>query len=278
MVEDLVEEGNAALGSFPAAYRQLSRVLDEPMANAERIACAVRIDPALTARLLSFVNAGHRQGGRKVESVAHAAMLLGRRQLQEIATASSVVYMFRGIPEHLIDMDAFWRHSLAVGLGATRLGQVSGSRLDPFVPGLLHDVGALILFLVRPEQARAILIETENRGGQTRLVEREHLGVDHTEIGSRLQEHWGLLETSIAVARYHHSPSEAPEKVRPIVDLVHLADVATSALQIGNAGERSAHPLDELAWIRAGLTPEQAYQALSDLAEEVDEIHQTLAL
>ncbi len=278
-VDDLVSEGATSLGSFPAAYHQLTRMLAEPSANADRIAATVRVDPALTARILQFVNAGQRATGRRIESVAHAVMLLGRRQLREVATASAVVHLFRGIPEHLVDMGAFWRHSIAVGLAATHLARAVHGRLAPnlFVPGVLHDVGALLLYLVRPRDTRRILIETENRGVESRFVEVEQLGADHGEIGARLQTAWSLPEAAIAAARFHHRPSEAPAERQMIVDLVHLADVAVSALQVGNAGERCAHALDEAAWERSQLTPELAYRALVDLAEEVEEIATLLA-
>jgi len=275
LVEDIVDEGTTALGSYPAAYQQLVRVLANPAANAEHIAAAVRIDPVLTARLLAFVNAAHL--GRRITTVTHAAMLVGRRQLRSLATASAVVHMFRGIPEHLVDMNAFWRHSVGVAIAANHLGLAAPGRVAGlFVPGLLHDIGALLLYLVRPEEARRILIDTENLAEEAREIERRHVGADHAELGARLQESWRLPERTVAVARFHHCPSAAPEPAQQAVDLVHLADVAVSALQIGNAGERAAHPLDEAAWSRCGLTPQAAERSLATLVDEVDEIARVL--
>ena len=135
---------------------------------------------------------------------------------------------------------------------ATLKGQLHPSM---FVGGLLHDIGALLVYLVRPDKARDILIETENRGAETRMVEREQLGVDHSELGAQLQIAWELPDLSVQIARYHHTPSEAPASAQDAVDLVHLADVAVSALRIGNAGERSAHALDDGAWERSGAPP-----------------------
>ncbi|MEO0603114.1 MAG: HDOD domain-containing protein, partial [Myxococcota bacterium] len=230
VLDDIVAEGTTALGSFPAAYQQLTRVLADPNANAERIAAAIRVDPALTARLIGFVNASHLTGSRRVDSVSHAAMLVGRRQLRDVATASAVVHLFRGIPEHLVDMHAFWRHSLAVGLAASQLGRAAAHQTGQlFVPGLLHDMGALLLFLVKPDDSRQVLIETENRGVEARVVEKQVLGIDHTEVGAKLLQTWGLPDVAIAAARYHHEPSLAPEELRLAADFVHLADVAVSA-------------------------------------------------
>lgn len=270
--DDIATEGAKALGSFPGAYQQLSRVLADPAANADRIAAAIQVDPALTGRLLHFVNSA--QGpARPILSVPHAVMLLGANHVRELATASAVVHMFRGIPEHLVDMGAFWRHSFAVAIAAEALARAARYRGPSlFVPGLLHDIGALTIYLVRPREARRILIETENRGAPMRGVEQEVLGQDHAAIGERLQEQWGLPEVSPVVARFHHTPDEAPAEHQAAVDFVHLADVAVSALQIGNAGERDAHPLCEAAWDRVGLPPTAAFRALSDLDLQVAEV------
>jgi len=275
VLDDIVRDGMTALDGYPDAYQQLLRVLADPTSNTEHVAAVVRVDPVLTARLLAFVNAAH--VGRRITNVAHAAMLVGRRQLRNLATASAVVHMFRGIPEHLVDMGAYWRHSLAVAIAANHLGLASPRRITGlFVPALLHDIGALLLFVARPNDARRILIETENRDVEGRIVERSILGTDHAELGARLQASWQLPERTSAVARYHHEPSAAPEEMRRSVDVVHLADVAVSALQIGNAGERSAHRLDEEAWTRSGLRPEGVRRSLDGLVDEVDEIARAL--
>ncbi|MEN0062051.1 MAG: HDOD domain-containing protein [Myxococcota bacterium] len=271
--DDIVEEGADLLGSFPAAYQHLTQVLADPTANADRIAVAIRVDPALTARLLGFANAAHRSKGKEIQSISHAVAMCGRSQLRDLATSSAIVSMFRGIPEHLIDMGAFWRHSMAVGIAAERLSNaVDRSRPSLFVPGLLHDIGALLLYMTRPDLARSILIATENLATEVREAESMWLGADHTEMGAQLLERWGLPVLSVACARFHHSPSEAAAPLQWAADLVHLADVAVSAMQLGNGGERGAHPLDETAWDRVGLKPIEAFLALAEIQDEVQEI------
>ena len=266
------------LGALPQAYHQLTRVLQDKSGNAQRIANAVQIDPALTARLLGVVNSAALAGGRSVDTVSHAAMLVGSAQLQQLALATAVVQMFQRMPEHLLDMRSFWKHSVAVALGTHLLARATGARRTEaaFVAGLLHDVGGLLVCLARPTAARDVLLATEGCGRPHHEVERERLGCDHAEIGAVLLEVWELPPATIDVVRWHHDPSAAPAASQRQVDLVHVADVAVSALQIGNAGERAAHPLDLGAWDRLGVSPAQLDEVLLELQEQVTQVTEAL--
>ena len=45
-------------------------------------------------------------------------MIIGARELRDLALATAVVALFKDVPEKLCDMKSFWRHSLACGLTA----------------------------------------------------------------------------------------------------------------------------------------------------------------
>ena len=42
------------------------------------------------------------------------------------------------------------------------------------------------------------------------LVERELLGFDHAEVGSRLLERWGFPPELVSAVRFHHDPARSP--------------------------------------------------------------------
>ncbi|MBX2799301.1 MAG: HDOD domain-containing protein [Myxococcales bacterium] len=272
----LVAQGRS-LGSLPDVFQRLTRVLEDPAANARTIAETVRIDPGLTAGVLGLANSAAYSPRSRVKTVAHAAAMLGSRRLREVALATSVVSMFRGMPEHLLSMRSFWRHSVAVGLCAQSLAaQAWRDAEETFVAGLLHDVGTLLLCLVEPTRARRVFMELENAQRAQVEVELDVLGFHHAELGARLLESWGLSHLPVAVARWHHAPSEAPEDVRSVADLVHVADVVVSALQLGNAGERLAHGLDAAAWDRIPLDLDDMEDTLASLQHELDDVSDAL--
>ncbi|MEZ4238281.1 MAG: HDOD domain-containing protein [Myxococcota bacterium] len=266
------------LGALPAAYHRLSEVLQDPAANAQHIAAAVRLDPDLTARLLRLVNTAAIRPPRPIDTVSQAAMRIGTVQLQQLALATSVVRMFRGMPEHLLDMASFWTHSVAVGLGTHLLGRALGYRSTEsmFVSGLLHDVGTLLLCTVKPREVRNVLIETENRGLPHYVVEQQILGYSHADAGAVLLESWNLPRRVVDVAAWHHRLSDAAPPDRSLIDLVHVADVIATSLSIGNGGERAAHALDPEVWRRTRLTTSQLHTVIRDLDAQILEVVEAL--
>lgn len=267
------------LAVLPASYLRLSKVLESRGSTAEQIAEAIKLDPALSARLLRHANSAAFSPPKPVNSLAHATCMVGISTLRHLAMATSIVTMFRGVPEHLLSMSSFWTHSVAVGTTAHLLAmRARTTRPDTaFLAGLLHDVGELLICLQCPQDARKVLLETDRQGVPNTDVEIEFLGFTHADVGGLLLKHWGLSAPEIAAATFHHNPSAAPTAHRPLVDLVHIADVTVSALQIGNAGERSAHPLKAEAWARTGLRSLDMASIVSQIDRQMGNLAETIA-
>lgn len=263
-----------ALGSLPGAYLRLSKVLQDPTSTPKQMADAVSMDPGLTARLLKLVNApGFAR--RPIETVSHACLYLGRDQLRDLALATTVVQMFRGLPEHLLSMRSFWTHSVAVGLLAETLGQQAGVGSENlFVAGLLHDVGTLAISIGKPMDMRRVLMDAESRQCDLESAELDRLGFTHAECGELLLTRWGLPRFHVAAARHHHDGELAAvwRGHRQAVALIHIADVIAVGLRWGSAGERLAHPLSDTAWRASDLTIEMLGLATDLVEERLDEV------
>ncbi|MEQ1501879.1 MAG: HDOD domain-containing protein [Myxococcota bacterium] len=262
------------LAVLPSSYLRLARVLDRPAATADQIAEAVRLDPALTARLLRLVNSAAYAPPKRVDAVPHAVTMAGVSRIKQMALAASLVRMFRGIPEHLLDMTSFWTHSVAVAQLASTFASAT-RRINPetaFIAGLLHDVGELLVCLRQPGDARRVLAACEDSDRPPHVIEKEILGFSHADAGALLLHAWAIAPSAIAAAGFHHVPSTAPPEALVAVDLVHVADVAVSALQIGNAGERAAHRLQPSSWSRTTLRPDQLDAALRELDEQLPDM------
>lgn len=263
-----------ALGSLPGAYLRLSKVLQDPSSTPKQMAAAVSMDPGLTARLLKLVNApGFAR--RPIETVSHACLYLGRDQLRDLALATTVVQMFRGLPEHLLSMRSFWTHSVAVGLLAETLGQQAGIGSENlFVAGLLHDVGTLAVSIGKPMDMRRVLMETESQQCELEQAELDRLGFTHAECGELLLTRWGLPRFHVSAARHHHDGELKAvwRGHRQAVAMIHVADVVSIGLRWGSAGERRAHAMSDTAWKTSGLTVEQLELAVEHVEERLDEV------
>ena len=271
-VRDYVGEA-PQIGSLPRAYGRLSEQLRNPNINLRAVAETVESDPALTIQLMRLVNSALLGPARQVGSIEEAVVRLGHRRLHELALATNVVHMFRGLPEHLIDMESFWRHSIAVGLAARMLAErhLAMPTDDLFVAGLLHDMGRLVLCVGHADVARSLLIRAENTQSPMQVVERVDIGIDHAKIGAQLLKRWKLPTTLQVATEFHHNPSKAPTEVKTAA-MVHLADIVATSLEVGSSGERVVPPMDVQAMKLLGVRERMLVAVMDELDQRVEEI------
>jgi HD-like signal output (HDOD) protein len=263
---DLIQ-GSVKLSSPPLIYQRLVEVINHPRGGAADVAKVVMEDTALTARLLKVVNSAFFSFPRPVETVTQAVTVVGTSQIRDLALATSVVELFQDVPPELINMDGFWRHSLACGTGARVLASLrrEGNVERFFVAGILHDLGKLIIYQSCPEESRTILEEA--RAGKTliHLAERNVLGFDHGTVGDALLTQWNMPSSLREALRYHHNPRRA-DRYPVETAAVHVADIFSNALGFGHGGEAYVPPLVPEAWDTLGID----LTMMSSLVEEID--------
>ncbi len=269
--ERLIRE-ELTMGTLPMVFHKLVEVVNDPRSSALDAAEVIENDPELAGRLLKIVNSSFYAMRSRVDSVSRAVAIIGGNQLLSLAVGLSVVTAFRGIPTEMVDMESFWRHSVACGIAARLM---AGYHKSPnterfFVSGLLHDIGRLALFAEKPEVARR-LMERARAGGRL-LVEQEvrDLGFSHCRLGGLLLETWKLplsLESNVSS---HHGYSKA--KHRQEAALMHVADLLVNALELGTSGERYVPRLEAGAWELLDLSPAMVRQVAEQLTMQLDDI------
>jgi putative nucleotidyltransferase with HDIG domain len=224
------------LATPPAAYFRLCKVLDDPASTGPRVAEIVRTDPSLTARVLRVSNSVAYNQKDKVESVLHAVVLLGTNRIRQMALAAAVQDVFRGIPSGLLDMRAFWEHSIAVALCSELIGRhLRVDTENAFIAGLLHDIGLLVICMNLPEDGLKMLKASEKSQRDLHIVEQDLLGYDHAEVGAELLTGWNL-GVHAEIARRHNDPVAAVDPIA--AEMVHLADIVAIEMKLGWTGER----------------------------------------
>ncbi len=241
--EDLVK-GVVKLISLPEIYIRVSQVLEDPNHNAKQLGDVIGHDPALTARILRIVNSAYYALATKVEVVSRAVSIIGEDDLRNLVLATSAVDTFKRIPNQLVDIDLFWRHSVHTGIISRLLSKhcnvLHGERL--FVAGMLHDIGKLILYFKEPELSQQVLIEAADTDGQLHTAEKQIIGYTHGDVGAALIEAWKLSDMLREVVAYHHTPLKA--KKHPLeTSIVHIANCVVNAIDPDT--ETDEHLLDD---------------------------------
>ena len=222
-IHDLVNE-NEPLASLPNTFYKLREVVADPDCDFDDIAEIISIDPSLTLRLLKIVNSAFYGFRGEIETVTHALGVVGTEQLMQLVLATTVVGQFKGV--HMIDMEYFWKHSVACGLTARAIhqarGEYDGERF--FVAGLLHDIGRLVMCLKAPDQLRVVLDFAKKSGDRWHKAEAKYFGFDHGAVGGALLRAWNLPKSLQEAVAHHHFPASA-QNFPLEAAVVHLADI-----------------------------------------------------
>lgn len=263
---ELIED-SPDLGSPPMVYRRLMEVINHPRGGAGDVANVIREDTALTARLLKLVNSAFFAFPKKIETVSQAVSVVGTSQVRDLALATTVTDLFKGVPSEILDVERFWKHSLACGVAARVIaGLRSEANVERyFVAGILHDVGRLVLLLRAPEVMADVLGQAREKGELLYEVERSVLGFDHGRVGGQLMKHWSLPEALHEALGLHHDPVKA-QRYPAEAATMHVADIVANAMELGSSGEAFVPPISAAAWSKLAIDPGMIGYAV----EEVD--------
>lgn len=252
---DQVLERVEGLPRLDDTTSRLINVINDPSSSMADIVDTIRYDTSLTTELLKRCNSAYFGLERKITSIDDAARFLGTAKLMHLVMAAHSHSLFSppqsgyGLPP-----GALWVHSVGVAIGSATLAErlKLPDRGILFTAGLLHDVGKIILNELVGEVYAQIIELVRDRRFTFTDAERELLGYTHAEVGGIVAERWNLPDPIVLAVRYHHEPA-AVNPPNPIVDVVHLADVACLLLGIGGGDDGQMYRADTEVIARYGL-------------------------
>lgn len=269
-----------ALPALPQAALDALAALREDGASSDHCSALIGRDQALAARVLRLANSAFYGVPGRVGSVRDAVHLLGRRTLATLLTAATLSEQFNARSCPTFAFDGFWCHSIAVALACRGLAQAL--RVDEeqaFTVGLLHDIGRLALAAQFPRQMDAALRRSQDADDRLTAIEREVLGVDHVEVGSRIAEHWRFPDAVVAAIAGHHAPpGDHGNGSASLVDIVHVADALAHALDLAGDPDEAVPAIDPATWNRLALPTSTWLQVLADTDRDVAELGRALGL
>jgi two-component system cell cycle response regulator len=222
------------------------------------VARVVQTDPALSGRLIKLANTGSHIP-RPVVSVQEAVVRQGMTSVRQLALGFSLLDQYRAGICVGFNYQAYWSHSLLMGLAMQALGaRVRSAASDElFVCGLLAQVGQLALATAYPDKYSGILATYQADRTQSLLeLERANLETDHTELGIVMMADWGLPKVFTEPLSHY----EAPQNTK------FSHDTRTSSLILIL---RLSHLLADYGLAGADARPQLAKNWIT-LAEELD--------
>ena len=262
--------------TLPDIYFRVRDVVDDPTSTTDDLANAIKLDPAISARLLRVVNSPVYGFAKQIDTITRAVNLLGMQAVNDLVTATTVGRTFSGMTMQLMDMSMFWRKSVLCALLAGRIakscGIEDGERF--FIEGLLRDIGHLVLYQAVPQRAQSALVEAGYLGAALAEVEQSNIGCDFAEVGAELVRSWGMPAQIEQAIRYQLRPSEAGE-FELHASIVHLAGVVADHEGLEPKRRHEVLPFDPHAVTATQFAPVNLPDVLT---EAQTQLHDALTL
>ena len=264
--------GSVKLASLPHIVAQVLDALKNPNVSFAYVAEIIGKDTSLSAKLLKLVNSALYGFPEPVDTISRAVTVEGASRLTNLALGVSLISVFGSIPREILDMRSFWRHSLSCGVLARLLAVNAGHPNEErcFVAGLLHDIGRLVMLKNHPAHVAQAITQSAAEGRPLFDSERDLWSFDHAMLGGRLLASWKFPSALERAVGEHHQPGV--RNIHPDAALVHLADIMTHALGMGQSGSSVAPPLSPAVWEHLnipgsalGFAAAQAERQLEDI-------------
>jgi putative nucleotidyltransferase with HDIG domain len=257
--------------SLPVTVTKVIEISNNPASSPVDLNKVISMDPVLMGRVLRLINSAYYGLSDKVTSLARAIIMLGINTVKNLALSTAVLGNL-GNKENFqaLNMQGFWRHSLAVGVISKHIAKVR--KEDPkiheeyFIAGLLHDIGKIPLNNIFSGEYIEIMGSADRENSPLFRAESQGLGLDHSEVGTMIGDAWKLGAELKDAISYHHRPSEYRGRYGNIMSTVHISNYFAILLEIGFSGDRYPEKIHESALEELGIEMD----LLDDIEERVE--------
>jgi putative nucleotidyltransferase with HDIG domain len=240
------------LPALPAVVGDILGALENEVEPTERLVGRINADPVLVARVLGAANSASQGSRQRIGSLLEAITLLGFNRVRQLVLMTALVRQFQPASA-VFDPTTFWRHSFAVAVCAAVIAREAAMDEElAFNAGLLHDIGHLFIVIAYPREFEAILARMLAHDTDIVVAERAILGLDHSQIGSAMAEHWSLPGAFVEAIEGHHNPDGRNNDA--FSNVVHVAEILSYALDIGTIPRSAVPAFSSRAQAHLGLS------------------------
>jgi len=263
------------LPTFSPVMQRINAVMANRSSSALDIVNAIKLDPAVSGKVLRLANSAYVGIPRTVSSLHNAVVLLGNKRVHSLVMASTLLSSF-GVKysPSALDLKRYWMHSFAVALAAEALAKHL-TRYDPvdsdemFTAGIIHDIGKLALGGYDPDRLQHAV--TQSREESRPFFTCEEPDATHSSIGEELARHWNFPKDLCITIAFHHAPTQTPEHGKQVT-IVHLADIMTHIVGFRTFDGEVIPEIDEQALASINLPAERLKVIGEQMVQNVERI------
>ncbi len=283
MNEQLLERvlKSPRLPSLPTIALEVIELVQRKNVDIKQIADTIKMDPALSSKILKTVNSSFYGQAYSISTVSHALVVLGLNSVKTLALGFSLVNNLADQGGDGFDHMDYWKRSLFTATASKALAQKSGlmQQEEAFLGGLLQDLGMLTMNQTLGNEYNRLIAKTKNVHGDLLAMENDVLKLTHPVVGEALANSWSLPTLLTNAIRYHHTPDESGEHARPLVYCVALGNLVADIFMLGDT--ESGQALDKykhkaVEW--CGLAENEAEPMLKAIHKQTKEMQRLFDL
>ena len=265
------------LPSTPQVFGRLNSALRDPNIDVDDISAILKLDAALSARLLRLSNSPSYIGGEPASDLTEAVQRVGFREVfRLVGIAMSAQLYVAGLPIYGMGGTELWENSLTVAIALERLAPLANEpdERGAYTLGLLRPIGRLVMQRLATSAACAPLAARKETAALVLTWEEENFGLTSVEAAARLFALWSLSPTLATTLHYQFTPWNDPHKTK-MSALVHLACWIAESLGKGLAVEKEAWEITPRVLDQAGLdqvTVETCAKATEEAVAELSKL------
>lgn len=262
--------------AFPQSVHLILQLTSNIDCDPRDLVRVVDHDPVLTLHLLKLVNSPYFGLSRKISSIKQAVVFVGINTMKNLALSVAPLGVLPKKTRSTPLVNTLLLHSVATAVIARRIAKNQGisetQAADYFVAGLLHDFGKVVFARCLPKLFLRATKQALREKRSLLKVEKEIIGLDHTEIGALLGKKWRLPK-KLAASMCDQTNWDT-DKSSPIQRSVYTAHLIASTLDYGHyASDGLKKNLEAATHQWFGMSPENFILSLGNISEEVNRAH-----
>ena len=278
-VERLVARSRQ-LYSLPAVAVKVLELTDNPKVDTRALKDCIEIDPALSTKILRVVNSSLFGLRREVSDLNQALAMLGTKPLKLLVLGFSLPgALFAGVAGNTLGW--YWRRTLTKAVAAREISEAVWHRAgdEPFIAGLLQDLGMLLLIQELGAPYVDFLEKVRQHRYDLLALEAASMGFNHTVLTHALLSHWRLPESLTEAVLWRPGVESEPAAAAPYGELSGIVQLAEwIARLLADGRPEVLGQLLSAGWQQCRLTPEQLGVLVEALEEKVRNLADVLSL
>lgn len=222
---------NFTIPPRPDMLIELQQELDSPDPDLKHIAEIIHNDVGIAGFTLKVVNSALFSLPRKIASIDHACMFLGKNRVIQLVKSVALKFTLSEGKKDAFT-EKLWRSSSNVGACAMTLAKHLGfddeTADELYTTGLFHNAGMALILEQNPNYPEVLKQAYQQSCKSISDFETKELRATHELLGFLIAQVWGLSNELSNVIAYHHSPllilATGTEKEKQVMALLKLSE------------------------------------------------------